>query len=366
MKINKTLQEGVDEGVFSGAAAAVFLGSKPSWQEYYFFAGHTSFEPGKVKINRHTMFDLASLTKPLVTTLSLLCLLKEKKIALATPLAELLEEEIPADKEAISIAMLLNHAAGLAAHGEFFKHLEHSQKGTIHHAMRKMVLAEPLVSMPGEAILYSDLGFLLLGWIIEQVSGVSLASLVEKKIYQPLGLAEHLFFPMVESKKCLEKIFVSCEDCLWRQRVICGEVSDENCFVLGGAAGHAGLFGDILGVTGLVSHLLNQWQGREEHPGYTNDDLKQFITRQQDEQKGTWALGFDTPSSSGSSGGKLISPNSIGHLGFTGTSFWIDPVRDAAVVLLTNRVHPSRDNDKIKQFRPRFHDVIWKILDKKG
>jgi CubicO group peptidase (beta-lactamase class C family) len=127
-------------------------------------------------------------------------------------------------------------------------------------------------------------------------------------------------------------------------------------------AGHAGLFGTVGGVLALVLHLLEVRQGRATHPAYRPEDLRAFLAFRSDLPGTSWTLGFDTPSPAGSSAGRYFSSSSFGHLGFTGTSFWVDPDKDLAVVLLTNRVHPSRDNDRIKAFRPLFHDTVVEAL----
>ena len=132
---------------------------------------------------------------------------------------------------------------------------------------------------------------------------------------------------------------------------------------MGGVCGHAGLFGDIDSVLAITALILDIWKGRKKHPNIDSDDLRKFLKRRGDIKDNSWALGFDTPSPAGSSSGRYFSPQSVGHLGFTGTSFWIDPVKDIVIVLLTNRVHPSRENDKIKKFRPWFHDKIFETLD---
>jgi CubicO group peptidase (beta-lactamase class C family) len=129
---------------------------------------------------------------------------------------------------------------------------------------------------------------------------------------------------------------------------------------MNGVSGHAGLFGTVQGVLEMVVHILNRWRGREEHPLYSNTLLQKALTRQYNDQ--TWCLGFDTPSPTESSGGSYLSKESVGHLGFTGTSFWIDPEKDMVIVLLTNRVYPSRDNEKIKQFRPLLHDTVFRAM----
>ena len=142
-----------------------------------------------------------------------------------------------------------------------------------------------------------------------------------------------------------------------------GEVDDEHCWLMNGVAGHAGLFGTIQGVLEMSAHILNQWQGREEHPAYSNTLLQIALTKQYSDQ--TWCKGFDTPSQPGSSAGEYISGKSVGHLGFTGTSFWIDPEKDMVIVLLTNRIHPTRDNEKIKKFRPLLYDAVYQAMQGK-
>jgi CubicO group peptidase (beta-lactamase class C family) len=125
---------------------------------------------------------------------------------------------------------------------------------------------------------------------------------------------------------------------------------------MGEVAGHAGLFGTVKGVLSITEHILGQWQGIKKHPNIENNDLKKALERKYAER--TWTCGFDTPSKKGSTSGSYFSPESVGHLGYTGTSFWIDPIEDIVVVLLTNRVHPTRENKKIREFRPLFHDTV--------
>lgn len=359
------LRAGLEKRVYSGVVAGIINGSSIYRKNIFVSAGYTSLYDGKKAVDKQTFFDLASLTKPLATTLAVLCLIKQKKLSLDSRLDQLSRGYLPEDKRKINLKMLLNHSSGLPAHREFFRTVKGVDRLKAKETMLRLVLDEPLEYEPGVKTVYSDLGYMLLGWLVEEISTTPLNRFVEKNIYKPLGLEEHLAFLPLDDKVCRQgRSFSDTENCDWREKQLHGEVSDDNCWALGGVAGHAGLFGDIVGVTELVRHLLDQWQGREDVDSYDRVDLVHFLTRQQEEENGTWGLGFDTPSAKGSSAGQNISPTSAGHLGFTGTSFWIDPVRDAAVVLLTNRVHPSRDNDRIKEFRPAFHDAVFKTLDK--
>jgi CubicO group peptidase (beta-lactamase class C family) len=204
---------------------------------------------------------------------------------------------------------------------------------------------------------YSDLGYIILGYLIEKIEEKNLATIFKQKICDPLQLTEKLFFlsicPYLSVKK--EKIAAT-EDCPWRKKLIQGEVHDEHCWLMGGVAGHAGLFGTAESVLVLCETLLDCWQGTKHHPAFTNGVLRHAFEWKK--ETSNWALGFDRPTPGKSSCGHFISAQSVGHLGFTGTSFWIDPQHNVVVVLLTNRVHPSRENMKIREFRPLFHNTL--------
>jgi len=203
-----------------------------------------------------------------------------------------------------------------------------------------------------------------LGRIIEKKTGCNLADYIEEKVFKPLKLENKIFYnSLFKKKKNFKKTdFAATENCSWRKKILCGEVHDDNCYAMGGVAGHSGLFGNIEGMTTYTGILLDMWKGVAEHPNIENKDLARFLIRQPQTPGSSWALGFDTPAAKESSSGSCFSPISVGHLGFTGTSFWIDPVKDVAIVLLTNRVHPGRENFKIKQFRPLFHDRVMEKL----
>lgn len=321
--------------------------------------GHTDYSQ-KNPIDESTVYDLASLTKPLSTTLAILVLLKEGRIQLSDRISTIFPQTQDSFLHHVSIQDLLSHCAGFPAHKPYYLEIERCSKEKRKEALLRLLAAEPPAYEPGSASLYSDLGFMLLGLTVEKISGLELDCFFRERIAAPLGLTEKIFYGRV-GRENAKKIYAPTEDCSYRKRVLCDEVSDENAHALGGVAGHAGLFGTLVGVLEMGVHLLDQWQGREEHPNYRARDLGQFLTRQ-DIPGSTWALGFDTPSSTGSSGGRYLAPTSVGHLGFTGTSFWIDPTHDLVIVLLSNRVHPSRENSRIKQFRPLFHETVMESL----
>jgi CubicO group peptidase (beta-lactamase class C family) len=367
--LKKLLIGGVEKGVFPGAAAGVFYRNNKRKKKVISYYGNASLVPRKKLLKKNKIFDLASLTKPLATTLAILCLLKNKKIKMEETLPSLLQKNVAGEKSKITLRHLLSHSSGLPAHREYYKKLRKMEFKERKELLETWILEEELESIPGTKTVYSDLGFMLLGRIIESKSGESLNLFVDKKIMQPFGLENKIFFiktnefnkPTTDTNR--KERFVATENCPWRKKVICGEVHDDNCYIIGGISGHCGLFGDIESVLDLCVSILDLWKKRKEHPNINNNDLQTFLSWQAPEIETSRVLGFDTPSAKESSGGRFLSRSSVGHLGFTGTSFWIDPEKELVIVLLSNRVHPNRDNEKIRKFRPFFHDgVIGKIF----
>jgi len=314
--------------------------------------------PDNPPMTEEVVFDLASLTKPLATGLGLFCLKRQGLLRLNDCLPALLGRRVPPDKSAITLAQLLQHSSGLPAHRPYFERLRTLPAEARKEALLAMVLAEPLASPPGEIVVYSDLGYMLLGLIIEEKARQSLDRFVAQWVYAPLGLDMGLAFNPPGSSVFPEgTCFAPTEDCPWRRRILQGEVHDDNAHALGGVSGQGGLFGTAAAVLALTRFLLDLSKGRGKHPYLAASDLRNAVSLR-GPAGSTWGLGFDTPSARQSSAGDLLSRLSFGHLGFTGTSFWCDPERDLAVVLLTNRVHPSRENTLIREFRPRFHDAV--------
>ena len=347
------------KGIFPGAAVGVVGGSPGQRKKYIVTFGHRALVPEVKQLDQEVFFDLASLTKPLATTLAVLSLIKEKKIRLDDGLDDLLEREVPEKKRKITLFHLLNHCSGLAAHRHFYKELIHFPKDRREEILLSRILAEPFEYETGTGAIYSDLGFMLLGRMIEIKARKKLDQYVENRILMPLDLEKDLFFNTLDGKK--EKKYAATENCPWRKKIISGEVHDQNSYAIGGVSGQAGLFGTINGVLSLVSMLHDIYQGWTSHPYFKKEDLKKFFRKQNLVKNSSWGLGFDTPSKKGSSGGKFISEKSVGHLGFTGTSFWIDPQKQLVMVLLTNRIHP-RIKEGIKTFRPLFHDAVISSL----
>jgi CubicO group peptidase (beta-lactamase class C family) len=225
-----------------------------------------------------------------------------------------------------------------------------------------MVAAEAPEAPPGSRGLYSDLNFILLDWIIERVTGRPGDVLFSEWLAAPLGL-EGLFFVDLKSPAKAHharqgRAFAATERCPWRGRTLAGEVHDDNTYAMGGVSGQAGLFGTVWDVATLADAWLGAFLDRQ---GLFEPRLVQRFWRRSDLPGSTRALGFDTPSPRASQAGSRFGPRTVGHLGFTGTSLWIDPDSEVVTVLLTNRVHPTRANDAIKRFRPALHERVAEL-----
>ena len=367
--LNTQFEKALSKGVFSGASLLVAVERTPVLARTW---GRTQSRGGG-PVTPATRFDLASLTKPLVT--APLCMAAKARgiLDLDDSLPRFFPGmSIPSEKREITVRHLLSHASGFPAHRPFFTELVKTAPQLRKEALLTMICQTPLQSPPGREAIYSDLGFLLLGIILETTLGESLDRLAEKILFEPLGISELHFRPFDAGKgpeAAPEQGVFSTEAeslaagqvCPWRKRLLIGEVDDENAWSLGGVAGHAGLFGTAHGVFSLLGAL---W-GIYEHGGdlLPRDLVRLFWTRTALPENNSWALGYDSPSKVNSSAGRYFSPHSVGHLGFTGASFWLDLERRVLVILLTNRIHPTRQNEGIKQFRPLIHDIIMEAID---
>ena len=366
--IQAALQLAVGDGVFPGAQLAVRLRGELLCVAV---AGRLSSEPPGLPVQPSTIYDLASLTKPLATVTSVLLLIQRAKIALEDPVQQALAELEGTPIGQATVRDLLTHRSGLPGWRPLYERLD--ARGIVpglpggdqpvkQHVLQ-MIRDEPLIYARGERSVYSDLGFMLLGFLVERLSGMALDLWCEEAIVRPLR-ADPLTFcptagraqlgvarPTVDASR-----IAPTEQDEWRNRFLCGEVHDENAAAMGGVAGHAGLFGTAESVLAVSGDWLRGYHGRESI--LDGKLVRQFTTRQESAARSSWALGWDTPSAPSSSGSRF-SERSFGHLGYTGTSLWIDPLCELEVVLLSNRVHPSRRNEKIKVFRPCIHDLIY-------
>jgi CubicO group peptidase (beta-lactamase class C family) len=355
-RILQLLIDGVADGVFPGA---VLLVSQKKKTIFFEAVGNGALVPTPRPMTLDTRFDLGSLTKPLATALAVLGAVSQEKLRLDGSLLELLPTaRIPEDKQEITLRQLLCHCSGLPAWKPYYLSIEALPLSARKGQLRQLILEEPLDYSPGTHTIYSDLGYLLIEWILEVNSGQYLYHFTQEHLFGQIGCATPGFLPLDQEPEYDPHEFADTEYCPWRGSILSGQVHDENAYVLGGVAGHAGLFGTSSEVQCILDTILDTFSSGNTPAPWSREYLAQFLRPARLDPCSTWGLGFDTPASIDSSAGRYFSSETVGHLGFTGTSFWLDLKREMAVILLTNRIHPSRDNKKIKDFRPLLHDTV--------
>jgi CubicO group peptidase (beta-lactamase class C family) len=301
-------------------------------------------------VEAESIFDIASLTKVVATTAMAMLLHERRQLDVDSYVIGTLPEFAVGDerREEVTFRMLLAHSSGLPAWAPLYKKAKNKAN------ILQMAAETPFASDPGSRAEYSDIGFILLGEALEQMSGAPLDSFCQLDIFERLGMASTHFNP---DKKLKPQIVPSVKGQDIRNRVIQGEVHDENAFMMGGVAGHAGLFSTAGDLAKFAHALL-----RGGTPLWKGETVEVFTRREETPAGTSRALGWDTPSKPSQSG-QYFYPGSYGHLGYTGTSLWIDPERELSVTLLTNRTWPDNKNQAIKELRPRFHDAVIKAID---
>ena len=347
------IRDGIEQRAFPGAALAVtHRGSLLASQGF----GHFTYDEGAPLVQAETVFDLASVTKVVATTAVAMLLYERRQLILDAPLAKFLPEFVSlaprhqqAAREAVTIRMLLAHSSGLPAYEKLFQFAQSRDE------LIRVALTTRLVAPPGTRAEYSDIGFILLGEVLACKADLPLDLFARQEIFAPLGMIHTRFNPLPEWKADIPPTE---DDRGFRKRVIQGEVNDENAYVMGGTAGHSGVFAPATDLARFAECML-----RGGAPLFQPATVKLF-TRPDEMPAGTSrALGWDTPSLVESSSGKRFSLASFGHLGFTGTSLWIDPGCQLSVTLLTNRTWPNRASQAIRQVRPLVHDAIVEALE---
>jgi serine-type D-Ala-D-Ala carboxypeptidase len=333
------MTRGLSERLFTGAVLRVSQAGRSLFQKPY----GTVAGPGTGPVNSLTLFDLASLTKVIATTPCWMILAARQPEILDHPVSRWFPGT-PADKSTITPRLLLAHSSGLPAWRPYYLH---GDLGSPTELARARILGERLEYPTGQGWVYSDLGFILLAAIVHAETGRSLDVCAREEVFQPLGVSQDLLFRPTGD---LARI------ALTRPGEPPGLVNDLNTRALGGMSGHAGLFGTAQGASAVAEEILWSCKSRG---GLFDCAIAQTFCRRADLVSGsTRALGFDTPSEEGSSGGRYFSAQSLGHTGFTGTSIWMDPQREIVVTLCTNRVFMGESDARIKAFRPSLHDAI--------
>lgn len=347
------LEEAIDARAFPGCAFGVFAPGKILLRDAM---GRFTYEDDSPRVEAETRYDVASLTKVVATTSAAMLLHQRGLMNLDLPLGELLPGFVvgraPGERaHSVTLRHLLAHNSGLPGYVEFFK------SATTPAALYRACLELPLETPPGERAEYSDPGFILLGKALEVLTGEYLATWVHREVVRPLQLSATGFCPSPASRAAIPPTE---EDTAFRHRRIQGEVQDENAWLLKGAAGHAGLFSNVTDLLRFGGELLAASSASGAATIFNQETVRLFSERQ-GPMGSSRALGWDTPSEPSSSG-HYFSPRSIGHLGYSGCSLWIDLEAGIVIVLLTNRTWPDRQSQLIRQVRPAFHDAVRAVL----
>lgn len=356
-ELDTLLGAGVGE-VYPGCAVIVGEGGRARYRKCF---GDRQLVPQVLPASIETVYDIASLTKALATTTLAMRLVQGGELDLDWRLSEFFKEFAEPPKSKISVRHLLNHSSGLPAHRHFYREIDRtSAELAVNPApelILQAVLNQPLERAVGSSAVYSDLGFILLGEVISRTFGLSLAEAVEREIAAPLGLTTFSFRPAADASS--GDNIAATEQCPFRKRMIVGEVDDQNAWAMGGVAGHAGIFSNADDVFQIAKALLDSWH---ERSGFVRSEIVKGFWTREEIAGDDFALGWATRSAEKSSSGALFSSAAVGHLGYTGCSIWIEPATELVVVLLTNAIHPTAPNKKIKEFRPKVHDVALKIV----
>ena len=342
------LRQAISERAFPAASVAVTHQGKLIARQAF---GHFTYELDSAAATTETIFDLASVSKVVATTSMAMILYQRGLLDLETPVAAIVPEfsvlHSDDNRRDVTLHMLLAHSSGLPAYEKLFLRT---------HTREELLAAAfttALTAAPGIRAEYSDIGFIILGVALERIADEPLDRFCQREVFGPLGMTSTVFNPPPAWRNSIPP---TADDLTFRHRLFQGEVQDENASVLGGIAGHAGLFASAQNIAIFADALLTS-----ANPILRPETLAVFTRRESTPPGTSRALGWDTPSSPSQSG-KYFSAGSFGHLGYTGTSLWLDPERQLSVTLLTNRTWPDCSNHAIKQIRPMFHDAVSEAL----
>ncbi len=355
---NATAQDGRFRGAFAILAQAIEARTFPGCSLAVTYRGELvahkalgrfTYEPSSPRFEADSLLDLASVTKVVATTAMAMILYERGVLDLEAPVAAVVPEFASGDamRGQVTLRMLLAHSSGLPAYEKLFL------RARTRDELLRAAFATALIADPGTRAEYSDIGFIILGVALERLADEALDAFCQREVFGPLAMSHTTFKP---AKVLRESIPPTADDRTFRKRIIQGKVQDENASVLGGVAGHAGLFSSAGDMARFAHAMING--------GYPilRAETVQLFTRRQATPEGTSrALGWDTRSAPSQSG-RYFSTRSFGHLGYTGTSLWIDPERQLSITLLTNRTWPDCKNQAIKQVRPAFHDSVVEAL----
>lgn len=344
---DRLIENAISDSAFPGAVLLVSKYGEIIHQKAY---GHHTYALSAPKVSINSIFDLASVSKVVGTTTAAMMLIDRGKLNLDEKVISYLPEFNNNGKENVTIRNLLLHNSGLAPFKKYY-----DIYSTAEEVINDIMNLTP-EQKPGSKYVYSDLGMITLQKVMEKVSGKSLDKFLDENLFIPMGMNSTMYNPPPELKdNCMPTEL----DDFWRMRQLQGEVHDERAFMLNGVAGHAGLFSNAPDLAKFLQMILQKgnYQGKQ----YIKPETVELFTKKQSDQSSR-GLGWDTKSPEGSSAGQYFDITSYGHTGYTGTSVWTDPTKNLFVILLTNRVYPTRNNNKLSKVRPLIHDVIYKAV----
>jgi CubicO group peptidase (beta-lactamase class C family) len=363
--LSRLVDGSTEDRVIPGAVLAVGQAGAIVFLQAF---GHRQVDPSVEKATRDTVYDLASLTKALVTSVLAMKAVARGLIDLDAPLGDQLEAM--AHRPQVTLRRVLAHAGGFPAHRKFYEDVATGALPSeqARAAILAAAAAEPQAYQPGTRSVYSDLGFMLLGELLEARMSARLDTLAEGEIFRPLGLASIGFVDLLAAPGATRfggHDVAPTERCPVRGRLIRGEVHDLNAYAMGGVAGHAGLFGTASDVLEIGFALCAAYRKSGPNGGapIVDPEVLRLFWQPAGIPGSTWRLGWDGPAATGSLAGDLLSKRAVGHLSFTGCSLWIDPEQEVCIALLTNRVHPSvRDDPRFRALRPALHDAALQAI----
>jgi len=377
-EVTAIMERGVEDGIFPGAVLLVGVEGQValhrSFGKRFTTSGRNGphFE-GPAEMQPDTVFDIAALTNIVVTTTLIMKLVEAQQLRLEDRVSRYLAGFGVHGKSAITVGHLLAHAAGLPAWIPFFEELVRQNAGArmgilTSRGARQFVFntinRAPLKHEPGTRQLYSDPGFMLLGHLIEELTGVPLDRAAQRLIFQPLGMKSTSYIDLSMIKRRgihpVTDLIAPTEECSWRKRVLCGEVHDDNAWAMGGIAGHSGVFSTAADLHRFAVEMLKAWQG---HSSFLDAaTVRSFWQGLAEPLDGSWRYGWDSPGEENEMRESGLSAEAVGESGFTGCSLWLEPARGIDIILMSNRVHPSRNNRKIRAFRPTLHAAVMQAL----
>ena len=348
----KIINNAINNKLFPGAQILVIKDSEILAEKFF---GYQTYDSNSIKIDSSTIYDVASLTKVMVTTPVIMKLIKKKYLHLNHEIYQFYPEFRGKLKDKVTIRHLLTHSSGLKPFEQYF--LNDNIKG-YDDVLNDIIKNQILLFEPGSEFKYSDLGMILLMGIAEKVTGRNFSDLAQSWVFNPIAMKNTYYNP---PKKLYDMIPPTEIDEVYRNQLIKGVVHDENTHLMGGVSGHAGIFSNIYDLANYSQTMINLgiYNGSRV---FSKSSIKKMVRKQNLPSGSDYALGWDTPSLKGSSAGDYFSNNSYGHLGFTGTSVWIDPNNKITIILLTNRTYPSRDNAGMYKLRRDFHNEVMKSI----